>query len=248
MALSPASVLARYNLGVVYRDLELFEDAWVEFISVIAADGRMAGAYNNLAVLEERLELHRAAEWHFRKAILLNEAFPDAQFNLGLLLLRLGRFQEGFARCEWRWQTSRFTPFRAPHPRWDGSRLSGTLLVHSEQGRWRCNAIRTLPPHGRRALRSALVLLPRKPLPALSVDPRRGGIAWSPGPVDPTEFQAYIPLMSLPHVLGMTLETLPSRVPYLQPEPRSLDLGSAPFPESTAQGGADLGRQSDACQ
>jgi tetratricopeptide (TPR) repeat protein len=134
LALAPASVQARYNLGVVYRDLELSESAWVEFIEVIARDGRMAGAYNNLAILEERLELHGAAEAHYRKAIALKEAFPDAQFNLGMLLLRLGRFREGFAKCEWRWQTSRFTPFRVPHPRWDGSRLRGTLLVHSEQG------------------------------------------------------------------------------------------------------------------
>ena len=49
LALEPGSVQARYNLGVVYRDLELFESAWVEFIEFIDRDGRMAGAYNNLA-------------------------------------------------------------------------------------------------------------------------------------------------------------------------------------------------------
>ena len=41
--LDPGSIQARYNLGVVYRDLELSESAWTEFIEVISRDGRMAG-------------------------------------------------------------------------------------------------------------------------------------------------------------------------------------------------------------
>ena len=134
LELDPGSNLARYNLGVVYRDLELSEDAWIQFLEVIARDGRMSGAFNNLAILEERLDYYRAAEAHYRRAIALKHEFPDAHFNLGMLLLRLGRFPEGFRECEWRWQTSRFTPFRVPHPLWDGRRLTGTLLVHSEQG------------------------------------------------------------------------------------------------------------------
>lgn len=133
LRLAPGSVQARYNLGVVYRDLELSELAWIEFIDVLSRDGRMAGAYNNLAILEERWDLRVAAETHYRRAIALKEQFPDAHFNLGMLLLRLGRYPEGFSECEWRWQTSRFTPFRVPHPLWDGRRLNGTLLVHSEQ-------------------------------------------------------------------------------------------------------------------
>jgi len=229
LALAPASVQAHYNLGVVYRDLELCESAWVEFIEVIARDARMAGAYNNLAILEERLELHGAAETHFRKAIALEEAFPDAQFNLGILLLRLGRFREGFAQCEWRWQTSRFTPFRVPHPRWDGSRLRGTLLVHSEQGAGDAmQFVRYLPMAAERCNR-LLFFCPENLFPLFRSIPGLAELR-APGTVKISEFHAYIPLMSLPHVLGTTLETVPSRVPYLQPEPRSVDLGPPPIP------------------
>jgi tetratricopeptide (TPR) repeat protein len=134
LELEPGANVARYNLGVVYRDLELSEDAWIQFLEVIARDGRAAGAFNNVAILEERLGYYRAAEAHYRRAIALKQEFPDAHFNLGMLLLRLGRFPEGFRECEWRWQTSRFTPFRVPHPLWDGRQVSGALLVHSEQG------------------------------------------------------------------------------------------------------------------
>jgi hypothetical protein len=100
------------NIG--YRDLERWEPAWIQFVDVIARDGRMAGAFNNLAILEERFGLDQEAELHYRREIALKHQFPDAHFNLGMFLLRLGRFREGFAECEWRWQTSRFTLFQAP--------------------------------------------------------------------------------------------------------------------------------------
>ncbi len=229
LALAPDSIQARYNLGVVYRDLELSERAWVEFIEVIARDGRMAGAYNNLAVLEERLGLLAAAETHYRKAIALKEAFPDAQFNLGMLLLRLGQYMEGFARCEWRWQTSRFTPLKAPHPRWDGSRLRGTLLVHSEQGAGDAIQFARFLPMAAERCDRLLFACTENLFPLFRSIPGVAEIR-GPGTFRNSELHAYIPLMSLPHVLGTTLETVPSRVPYLQPEPRSVDLGPSPVP------------------
>ena len=172
LELDPGSNLARYNLGVVYRDLELSEDAWIQFLEVIARDGRMAGAFNNMAILEERLGYYRAAEAHYRRAIALKSDFPDAHFNLGMLLLRLGRFPEGFRECEWRWQTSRFTPFRVPHPLWDGRPAARDAAGPQRAGRGRRHPVRALPPHRGRALRSPALLLPREPLLALPRDCR----------------------------------------------------------------------------
>ena len=100
LAIAPGSVPARYNLGVVHRDLENWETAWILFIDVIARDRNAAAAYNNLAIVEEQFGLYQAAETHYRQAIALKNQFPDAHFNLGMLLLRLGRWREGFAECE----------------------------------------------------------------------------------------------------------------------------------------------------
>ncbi len=196
------SVPARYNLGVVHRDLENWETAWILFIDVIARDRNAAAAYNNLAILEEHFGLYHAAETHYRHAIALKKQFPDAHFNLGMLLLRLGRWREGFVECEARWQTSRFTPFRAPHPVWNGDPLKGTLLVHSEQGSWRRDS-------------SSSVFFPRRPERCdriLFVCPERlhrlfqslPGVSEmrGPGPLQYSEFAAYIPLMSLPRASG----------------------------------------------
>ncbi len=247
LMLAPGSVQTRYNLGVVYRDLELSEAAWVEFIEVIARDGRMAGAYNNLAILEERLELRGAAETHYRKAIALKEPFPDAHFNLGMLLLRLGRFPEGFAECEWRWQTSRFTPFRVPHPLWDGGRLHGTLLVHSEQGAGDAmQFVRYLPMAAERCDR-LLFFCPENLFPLFRSIPGLAELR-GPGTVQVSEFHAYLPLMSLPHVLGTTLETDPGAGPLLAAGTPVVGPRAAADPEPAAQSGARLGRQPDASQ
>ncbi len=94
----PDSVPARYNLGVVHRDLENWEAAWILFIDVIARDRNAAAAYNNLAIVEEHLGLYAAAETHYRQAITLKKQFPDAHFNLGMLLLRLGAMARGVCR------------------------------------------------------------------------------------------------------------------------------------------------------
>jgi hypothetical protein len=227
LELDPGSNMARYNLGVVYRDLELSEDAWIQFLEVIARDGRAAGAFNNLAILEERLGYYRAAEAHYRRAIGVKHEFPDAHFNLGMLLLRLGRFPEGFRECEWRWQTSRFTPFKVPHPLWEGRPLRGTLLVHSEQGAGDAIQFARYLPIAAGLCDRLLFFCPEN---LFSIFGGLPGVAElrGPGSVQVSEFHAYLPLMSLPLVLGTTLETIPCRIPYLTPAPRSIDLGPPP--------------------
>ncbi len=224
LGLDPQSNVARYNLGVVYRDLEQSEDAWILFLDVIARDGRAAGAFNNLAILEERLGYYRAAEAHYRRAIAIHPEFPDAHFNLGMLLLRLGRYPEGFRECEWRWRTSRFTPFRSPHPLWDGRHLAGTLLVHSEQGAGDAIQFARFLPTTAKLCDRLIFFCPESLFPIFEGLP---GVAElrGPGDIQVSEFRAYLPLLSLPMVLGTTLETIPGTVPYLSPAPRSFEIG-----------------------
>lgn len=228
LELEPGAKIARYNLGVVYRDLELSEDAWIQFLDVLARDGRASGAFNNIAILEERLGYYRAAEAHYRRAIALEHDFPDAHFNLGLLLLRLGRFPEGFGECEWRWRTSRFTPFKVPHPLWDGRRINGTLLVHSEQGAGDAIQFARFLPMAAELCDRLIFFCPENLFCVFESLP---GIAElrGPGTVQIAEFQTYLPLLSLPRVLGTTLESIPCRIPYLTPAPRSVDLGPPPL-------------------
>ena len=77
------------------------------------------------------------AEADCRKALILDPAFAAAHWNLALNLLLQGRYVEGWREYEWRWQKPDFTsPCRHMDvPLWDGSPLKGrTILLHAEQG------------------------------------------------------------------------------------------------------------------
>ncbi len=60
----------------------------------------------------------------------------DAHYNLALILLSLGRFEEGWPEISWRLQRPNMAPYRnIPLPPWSGQDLSGKkIVVWTEQG------------------------------------------------------------------------------------------------------------------
>ena len=180
---------------------------------MIARDRNAAAAYNNLAIVEEHFGFIKRPRPTIGRRSASRTQFPDAHFNLGMLLLRLGRWREGFAECESRWQTSRFTPFRAPHPVWNGEQLRGTLLVHSEQGAGDAiQFVRFLPQAAERCDR-ILFVCPERLHRLFDSLARRERNA-RPGPAPIFRIRGLHPAMSLPRALGTTLESVPRRVPY----------------------------------
>lgn len=142
-------------------------------------------------------------------------ALRQAHFNLGMTLLQLGDYERGFAEYEWRWRTGQFTPFACPHPKWDGRPIPGkTLLVHTEQGAGDAvQFARFLPLAAQRC--ATLLLVCRLDLQPLLATASGVASIRGPGQIGVSEFDTYIPLLSLPHVLGTTLATVPASVPYV---------------------------------
>ncbi|TVQ64141.1 MAG: TIGR03032 family protein, partial [Spirulina sp. DLM2.Bin59] len=135
LKLKPDFQLARYNLGVIYREQERWAEAEAEFKTLLAVEPHNPALYNNLGIIAQGRGHWRDARGDFERAIALDPQFAVAHFNLGMLLLRLGEYAQGWAEAEWRWQTEEFTPFDCPQPRWQGEEIAGkTLLVHTEQG------------------------------------------------------------------------------------------------------------------
>jgi uncharacterized protein (TIGR03032 family) len=216
--LKPDFPLARYNLGVIYRQMERWEEAEAEFKQVVATDPNNAAVYNNLGIVAQHQGRFQDAVRDYQQAIALQADFATAHFNYGMLLLSLGDLKQGFAESEWRWQTEEFTPFDCPHPRWNGEDITGkTLLIHTEQGAG--DAIqfcRFIPLAAERCAQILLVCMPEL-MPLFRTVP---GIATllPPGQLSLNDFQVFVPLMSLPYCLGTTLDTLPNAVPYLDVE------------------------------
>ena len=138
-----------------------------------------------------------------------------------MLLLLLGRLREGFAEYEWRWRMPGFaTPLRDfPQPMWDGGDLAQrTLFIHAEQGLG--SAIQFVRYADLLAARGSRVIIEcRRPLHRLfeASLAGAGGIVTviRKGESLPT-FDSHAPLMSLPHLLGTTMQSIPAEIPYLR--------------------------------
>lgn len=216
LELKPDYLMARYNLGVVYLEQEQWEEAMIELEQVVATNPNHAEAYNNLGIISQHQHRLNQAIEYYQKAIAIRHQFPDAHFNLGMALLQIGEYTQGFAESEWRWQTNNFTPFICPQPLWDGSDLSGkTILIHTEQGSGDAiQFIRYIPLVADKKCRIILVCIPDL-MPLFATIPHIHKMI-PPGDIATSEFDVYAPLMSLPHILGTTLDTIPDQIPYLE--------------------------------
>ncbi|MCG8652294.1 MAG: tetratricopeptide repeat protein [Pirellulales bacterium] len=224
LAVQPDLSPARFNLGVVCRELEENESARLYFEQLLDRGELLADAYNNLGILAVRREQDQQAQQYFRQAIQHRYEFPLAHFNLSTLLLRHRQWAEGWREYQWRWQTPSFTPLQCPQPLWDGQRLDGTLLVHTEQGIGDTFQFARFLPQIRRRCRRLILVRPD------SLDCMFPASHWADevigaGEVPLDSFQAYLPLMSAAEALSVQPQDLPVLKNYLTPDQRRIELG-----------------------
>ncbi|MDA8430852.1 MAG: tetratricopeptide repeat protein [Geobacteraceae bacterium] len=210
----------QHGLGVVLQMQGRPQEAVAHYKTAIAQDPGFVQALYNLANALVQSGKPQEALEYVRAVLRCDAAHADAHWLLGMLLLLRGDYSEGWAEYEWRWQARAFLA-KIPdlgRPLWDGAPLEGrTLLIQMEQGRGdMIQFVRFAPMAaamgGRvivRAVPDLVPLLSNAEGVSLAVDQN--------GPMP--DFDVYIPALSLPHVLGTTLETLPAHVPYLRPDP-----------------------------
>ncbi|CAG0982522.1 hypothetical protein BURK1_01822 [Burkholderiales bacterium] len=145
---------------------------------------------------------------------------PAGHFMLSEALIVQGRWREGWRQFEFRkLDASVRGEGRHPsRPAWSGQDLAGTtIMVEAEQGIGDVVMFaRFLPPLQRMGAR--VVFLPRIDMVGISrrfpgVD---HGLAEGEA-LPPHDFR--VKLLSLPHVLGTRIDTLPAEVPYLTADP-----------------------------
>jgi hypothetical protein len=178
----------------------------------------LAAPLNNLGAIERDLGRTELAAALFHRAAILAPGNPDIQCNLGAALLRQGDYAEGWRRHEWRLHPN---AQNAPAPRsfvqpgWRGEDLAGrTILLHAEQGLGdTLQFIRFAAPISALGAR-VVVEAPAGLTRLLATAP--GVAAVHPAGEPFPGFDFHLPLMSAPHRLGVTLETLPAEIPYLR--------------------------------
>ncbi|MGA7936907.1 MAG: tetratricopeptide repeat protein [Kovacikia sp.] len=218
IALNPDYAQAHNHLGNALKELGEFHQAIAHYQRAIDLNPNYAKAYNNWGnIFRDQGDL-QAAVRHYDQATTIEPDFAEAHWNKALTLLIGGNLQPGFAEYEWRWRVKNlpsFQPLRSfPTPLWDGAPLEGkTIFLHAEQGmgdiiQFVRYVLLVVDLGGK-------VILECHP-PLVNLFQTIPGIQQIvPYGSPPPRFQVHAPLMSLPHILGTTLETIPAQVPYL---------------------------------
>ncbi len=187
-------------------------DAYRIAVKLMPASAEM---WNNLGTtLRETGQLDESVQ-ALGRAVALSPGLASAHWNFALALLQQGDLPRGFAEYEWRWKWPGFRSRRPDYvqPQWRGEEIAGkTILLHLEQGRG--DAIQFIRYAAPIADRGATVILHCPPELARLMESVRG-VARIISTEEQCGFDVHSPLMSLPHALGTTLETIPAGVPYI---------------------------------
>lgn len=224
IALAPDYAVAHNNLGVLLQDRGRFNEAMAAHREAIRLDPKFGTAHSNLGVaLKEQGRIPEAIAAH-RRAVAAEPDHPKVHFNLAAALLMAGEFDEGFAEYEWRWKggVPGLKDRNFLQPQWDGAALAGrTLLLHAEQGFGDTlqfvRLARSIVKDGGKVVLEAPRALLELVRTASGIDQVVATGATLPA------FDVHLPLMSLAHVLGTRLHTIPAEVPYLTPAPLLAD-------------------------
>ena len=208
---NPAYLNAHYALGNACYELRDFERAESVYRQALELNPQDHELWNNLGRALEALLRTGEALAAYERAIELQPEFSLARSNHALALLSLGRLQEGLREYEWRWRKIPPRPYTQPF--WRGQPIPGkSLLVCAEQGFGDVIQFARFLPQAR-ALAGQVILECQTPLKRLFEHARCADTVIAVGETPPL-FDYYVPVMSLPLVLGTTLETIP-REPWL---------------------------------
>lgn len=209
------------NRSVPLERLGRFEEAVACLDEALALEpGRRDAMLNRVSALLQLVRVPEAVA-AAEQALQLLPDDADLHWSLCMGLLLLGDYERGWKESEWRTRSVAFRNkiLQLDQPQWQGESLQGrTIFLHAEQGFGDAiQFLRFVPPVVSQAAQ-VLLLMPG-PLESLveATLPANCRILPQHSALPPIDF--YCSLMSLPSVLGTTLDNLPAAVPYLRPDP-----------------------------
>ena len=225
LQLNPQAAEVCVNLGSVLQHRGDFGGAEDLYRRALTLRPDYAAAHSNLGsvlVMQRRLE---EAEASLRNALQLSPDDASAKYNLAMGTLLRGDYREGLALYESRFDAlpHEFAVARATagslkrHARWQGDPLSGRrVLVWTEQGLGDAlMMMRYLPALKERGARSVTVLCDAALDRVMRSLPGVDKVACRIDAIAAESYDTHCPIMSLPHLFGTQLDSIPCRVPYL---------------------------------
>ena len=220
IALKPDFFEAHNSLANLLQSMGKLDQAALRFALALAMRPDLAAAHNNLGEILWRLGRAEEAVAHYRQALSIDPELAEAEMGMAVCLLVQGDFKRGWPAYEARLRL----PSRPPQlqvPRWQGEPLAGrNLLLLHEQGLGdTLQFTRLVPLLKAQGARVTLAVPP--PLGRLLASQRdldQLVILGSGEPLPAADF--YMPLLSLPGMLGIDASTIPAEVPYLWADPQ----------------------------
>jgi len=230
--LNPTYPQTFLNLGVLCAGKKRFAEAEAAYERAIALDPGSPAGWSNLGVLYACMKREAEAEQCYRRALSLNEAYRTARFNFSYLLLRQGRFEEGWKCLEARnWYTALAAQLDCP--RWQGESLAGrSILIAYEAGHGDviqfCRYADVLKAQGA----ASITMVCHPPLKALleglaSVDT----VIPFDEKIPASGWDFWTPLLSIPYHCRTRIDTIPAKIPYLSAPPELIEKWSALLPK-----------------
>jgi tetratricopeptide (TPR) repeat protein len=234
--LKPKSSSGWMNLGSALRNLRRFDDAKDACRRAIELSPDSPMERYNLGVVHLDLCEIEQAIASFREAVALKPEMPLPHWGLALALLANGDLEQGWKEYEWRWDCTQFHPTRPSftQPPWDGSALDGkTILLYCEQGMG--DAIQFVRYASLLAERGARVIVQCQPSMRRLFATVPGVIATHSPPELLPEFDVHFPLLSLPRMIGTTLQNVPASVPYLFADAEKVEAWKQKLPPTAGR-------------
>ena len=203
------------DLGNRCREENNPEGALAYYAQALTQDRRSASAFNNYGnVLRESGDPAGAIPF-LQRSIQLAPAHPTAQFNLAVAYLLAGDYARGWPQYETRWNYEHLAGTLPNYlqPRWAGQDVQDkTVLVIGEQGHG--DNIQFVRFVGDLTARGARVILTLNPsLKPLIIGEAIPTILTDGDPLP--EFDYWVPIMSIPAVIGTTVDNIASVQYYL---------------------------------
>ena len=196
------------------------------------ADPAYPDSYNLLANVAMERGAYQDAERLYQHVLTLDATNRNANWNMALLWLLHGDFVRGWPQFEWRKRLQSVVTDHGDYGpnEWTGEPLDGRcILLHTEQGIGDAIQFIRYAPHLKAHGAARVVIEAPYPIaPLLAAAHGVDAVVARGTPLPP--FDVHASLMSLPWLLGTTLETVPADVPYLGSEPRAVTslIGSEP--------------------
>lgn len=219
------------NIGNALSRMDRPDLAIKAYRKAATLNPRLAEPVNNIGLILQMNGDTTGAIEHFDRSLSINQDYHPARFNRALSYLLLGEFERAWPDYEVRLQQPGFPVIDLDQPKWDGAGLSGkAIFLYAEQGFGDTfQFVRYAPLVKEKGFRVVLGIPPGLE----SLLRRCDGIdeTIELGPSVSLNIDVQAPLLSLPGLLGTTVDTIPAHIPYIKADAQKVEQWKSRFSE-----------------